>query len=117
MDSTRKRTRPRSAVQQRPDRTNLVLPPLNAPFAGCCKPYPDATFAKQELVALNAHHTGPSCKGYLEPMSLEEWNAEVARRPRPRLESKERGGDDADRGRRDRKRSRSSSRRNRWGDE
>lgn len=110
------RTRPRSA-QQRPDKTNVALPPLNQPYAGCCKPYPDATFEKQTLVSINAHHIGPHCGGYLEPMDLEEWNAEVARRPRPRLESKERGGDNADRGRRDRKRSRSNDRSDRWGDE
>jgi len=70
-----KRTRP--GARQRPDRTDKALPPLNSPFPGCCKPYPYAVFVDQKLVELHAHHTGRHCKGYQEPMSLEEWNAEV----------------------------------------
>lgn len=72
---TVKRTRPRA--QSRPDRTDKALPPLNSPFPGCCKTYPDARFVNQTLVELNAHHTGKHCKGYLEPMDMEVWNADV----------------------------------------
>lgn len=75
METTRKRTRP--GGQRRPDRTDKVLPPLNAPYAGCCKPYPDARFVNQVLVEINAHHIGRHCKGFLEPMDMEVWNAEV----------------------------------------
>lgn len=78
-----RRTRPRS-VQQRPDRTNVALPILNAPYPGCCRPTPDATFANQTLVKLVARHVGPNCKGYLEPMSVETWNADVHDRARRR---------------------------------
>lgn len=53
------------------------MKPLNSPFPGCCKPYPDATFENQVLVKLNAHHNGPHCKGFTEPMDVEVWNADV----------------------------------------
>lgn len=80
-----KRTRPAGRTAERPDRTvptRKVMPAVNAPYPGCCEPYPDATFVDQELVKVNAHHKGPYCKGYLEPMSLEAFRAEVdARRP------------------------------------
>lgn len=58
----------------------VVQPRLNAPYPGCCDPFPDATFVNGELVKLNAHHNGEQCAGYLEPMSLEDWNASVDNR-------------------------------------
>lgn len=77
--SAPKRTRPRGSGN-RPDRTNKALPPLNAPFPGCCKPYPYAAFSNQTLVQLEARHVGKGCRGYTEPMDLEEWNEDVDRR-------------------------------------
>jgi hypothetical protein len=86
---TVKRTRP--GARNRPDRTDKALPPLNSPFPGCCKPYPYAVFVDQKLVELTARHTGRHCKGYQEPMSLEEWNADADARSAARRRD---GGDD-----------------------
>lgn len=54
-----------------------ALEPLNAPYPGCCVPYPDATFQNQNMVRLSAHHQGPRCRGYLEPIDITEWMADV----------------------------------------
>lgn len=70
-----KRTRPGARV--RPDRTIKALPPPNSPFPGCCKPYPFARFVNQKLVELNYHHIGQQCRGYIEPINMEGWNADV----------------------------------------
>lgn len=72
MQTPRKRTRP-GAASQRPDRTNAPLPPLNQPYAGCCKPYPDLTFKNGALVSYKSHHNGPLCKGYLETHDVTDW--------------------------------------------
>ena len=77
-----KRTRPNRAVERFGE--PVVMVALNAPFPGCCEPYPDATFVNQSLVRLSAHHQGPRCKGYLEPMSMEDWLADVDARNRVR---------------------------------
>lgn len=56
---------------------------LNEPFPGCCKPFPDATFKNQTLVKLEARHTGKYCKGYVAPLSIEDWKADVDARATP----------------------------------
>lgn len=67
------RTRPgRRVVDPRP----TIMPvssELNAPSPGCCRPFPDGRFVNQELVELYAHHQGPRCKGFMEPMNIKEW--------------------------------------------
>lgn len=72
----KKRTRPGGRRAESPKGTNALLP-LNAPFPGCCKPYPHARFVDQVMVELHAHHVGSRCKGFMEPMSVEDWNAEI----------------------------------------
>lgn len=69
----RKRTRPKGSVGA-----------FGTPYPGCCRPFPDATFVNERLVKLYAHHQGPSCRGYLESMSMEEWHAEIDARSRAR---------------------------------
>ena len=83
----RKRTRPKSAEGKRPDRL-VVIPPLNAPYPGCCVPYPDVTFVDQTITRLVSRHIGPRCGGYTEPIPMEEWNAEVDRRSAARDRSR-----------------------------
>ena len=61
-------------------RKPIVEVPLISIYPGCCNPYPDATFVNQKIVKLVAHHRGPQCKGFLEPMSIEDWNASIALR-------------------------------------
>lgn len=85
---TKKRTRPAAAAAP-PKQVSLSQ--FLEPYPGCCKPVPDATFANQNLVKLMARHIGRRCKGYLEPMDMEEWNAEVNRRASARSSA---GGDD-----------------------
>lgn len=83
----KKRTRPSAAEPAK----SVALTLINEPYPGCCKPVPDATFANQNLIRLMARHIGRRCKGYLEPMDMEEWNAEVNRRASARSSA---GGDD-----------------------
>jgi hypothetical protein len=69
---TIKRTRPKGK--------SPVLEMINAPHPGCCEPFPDARFENEQLVELWSHHRGKGCKGFMEPISLEAWNAEIDRR-------------------------------------
>ena len=73
--ASKTRKRP-GGSKERPKGTDALMP-LNAPFPGCCKPYPHARFEDQVLVELHAHHNGPKCGGFMEPMDVEAWNAEV----------------------------------------
>lgn len=61
---------------ERPIKTDALLP-LNAPYPGCCTPYPDARFKDQLMVELYDHHRGPNCKGFMEERSVEEWYAQI----------------------------------------
>lgn len=81
------RTRPKGKggwprqPERKPSPVRTVTPtPAPTTYPGCCKPYPDATFINQTLVRLDAHHTGPRCGGYREPMNMEDWHAAIDER-------------------------------------